>query len=331
MSSTEKNKNFLIIRFSSFGDVLLTSHVPKAIKVKHPDSKIFFLVKENFGVMLKDHPDIDHIVFFRSLNEAVKELKSIVFDIIFDLQHNYRSIILSYRLKKKQTFHYNKQSIKRYFYVNFKVGTYNLPYKSVIERYADTLKDASIPYEKKLIYSATTDITGLNLPTNYICIAAGSAHYTKQWPLDYQVEFIKKIKELTNYAIVLIGGKKERQISDIIQKSVENCYNLVGELDFVQSSECIKKAAYVVCNDSSVMHLARVHNKKGLVFFGSTTKRFGFYPDNENLEVLENNSLHCRPCSHIGRKSCPKKHFKCMMDIKPEMALKIIEKRLDKL
>ena len=330
MSSTEKSKNFLIIRFSSFGDVLLTSHIPTAIKKKYPDSKIFFLVKKTFSVMLKDHPYIDEIVYFKSISEVLKTLKEISFEAIIDLQHNYKSIILSLKIRGNHRVSYNKQSIKRSFFLLFKFGLYNEAFKTVSERYAETLTKLSIPFDTELVFNAKTDISGFNLPERYICLAPGSAHFTKQWPVEYQIELIKKIKKNTSYEIVLIGGPQEIDTADkIIQET--KCYNFVGKFNFIQSSECIKNSEFIICNDSSVMHLARVHKKNGLVFFGSTTKRFGFYPKNENLEVFENNSLHCRPCSHIGKKICPKKHFKCMMDLRPENAWEIIEQRLSHL
>jgi heptosyltransferase-2 len=69
-----------------------------------------------------------------------------------------------------------------------------------------------------------------------------------------------------------------------------------------------------------------------LAFFGSTVKEFGFTPfgNNQTLyEILENNALSCRPCSHIGRDRCPKKHFKCMRELIPDMAYNKLMKILN--
>ncbi len=71
----------------------------------------------------------------------------------------------------------------------------------------------------------------------------------------------------------------------------------------------------VICNDSAVLHLSEALGKKAKALFGSTVKEFGFYPQLNNSEALENKDLKCRPCTHIGRESCPEKHFRCM-DIK---------------
>ncbi len=68
------------------------------------------------------------------------------------------------------------------------------------------------------------------------------------------------------------------------------------------------------------MHTATAVDVPVIAFFGSTVKEFGFTPYNFKNLILENNSLSCRPCTHIGRNSCPEKHFKCMKDITPQSA-----------
>ncbi len=72
------------------------------------------------------------------------------------------------------------------------------------------------------------------------------------------------------------------------------------------------------------MHAACAMNIPVLAFFGSTVKEFGFFPYKNSNLILENNSLSCRPCSHVGRETCPKGHFRCMLDISPEKAFKAI-------
>jgi heptosyltransferase-2 len=68
------------------------------------------------------------------------------------------------------------------------------------------------------------------------------------------------------------------------------------------------------------MHTATAVNIPVIAFFGSTVKEFGFTPYNSKNLILENNSLSCRPCTHIGRNSCPEKHFNCMKAITPQSA-----------
>ena len=66
------------------------------------------------------------------------------------------------------------------------------------------------------------------------------------------------------------------------------------------------------------MHLASAKQKKIVAIFGSTVQEFGFFPFGTESAIVERAGLDCRPCTHIGRKDCPKEHFKCMTEIGQE-------------
>ena len=81
--------------------------------------------------------------------------------------------------------------------------------------------------------------------------------------------------------------------------------------------ELMKRCSFVICGDTGPMHAAEAAGIPIVMLSGSSVREFGFYPQSKNAIILENNELNCRPCSHIGRSSCPKGHFKCMREINP--------------
>ena len=88
----------------------------------------------------------------------------------------------------------------------------------------------------------------------------------------------------------------------------------------------MKECKAIVCNDSGLMHTACAMKVPVLALFGSTIREFGFTPYNNKNLILENKTLSCRPCTHIGRENCPKNHFKCMLELSPGDAYnKLIE------
>ncbi|MFN3695374.1 MAG: glycosyltransferase family 9 protein, partial [Ignavibacterium sp.] len=103
------------------------------------------------------------------------------------------------------------------------------------------------------------------------------------------------------------------------KNEIPEVINLCNEDDILQTAADMKVCAAVICNDSGLMHAASAVGTSVLTIFGSSVKEFGFVPYNCKSLILENNSLSCRPCSHIGRESCPEKHFLCMKEIKPEL------------
>ncbi|MGL4977389.1 MAG: glycosyltransferase family 9 protein, partial [Cetobacterium sp.] len=148
-----------------------------------------------------------------------------------------------------------------------------------------------------------------------VVIAPGSKWFTKKWPLEY---FNKVIDLLVanNKSVVVIGGKEEMFLN--VHKS-SGVLDLRGKTTLLELAEVIKRSKVVLTNDSSPIHIASAFkNTKIIALFGPTVKEFGFFPWSQNSEVLEVSNLDCRPCGIHGGNKCPKGHFKCMLDIKPE-------------
>ncbi|MGL4904917.1 MAG: glycosyltransferase family 9 protein, partial [Cetobacterium sp.] len=152
----------------------------------------------------------------------------------------------------------------------------------------------------------------------------GSKWFTKKWPLEYFNKVIDLLVE-NGKKVVVIGGKDELFLNVHIPKGV---VDLRDKTTLLELAEVLKRAKVVLTNDSSPIHIASAFPETSIVaLFGPTVKEFGFFPWSENSEVLEIEGLLCRPCSIHGGNKCPKGHFKCMLEIKPELAYrKIIEK-----
>ena len=110
----------------------------------------------------------------------------------------------------------------------------------------------------------------------------------------------------------------------------EKIVNLSGKLKLLETAALISGASLVLANDSGIMHMATAVNTPVVAIYGSTVRELGFFPFRAESQVIENNKVKCRPCSHIGKKHCPKKHFKCMRDIQPEHVFKTISSYLEK-
>jgi len=247
------------------------------------------------------------------------------YDLIIDLQNNFRSRKVVNKLRV-HSLKFKKNNFKKILLVNLKINMLkSLP--QIPARYAKIVPNFKLD-EKGLDIFLPNDIKPiLKEGIKYIGFAPGSRHYTKMWPLEYYLELGKLLSE-NDYKIVLFGGKNDKQVCDKFNLELNSSINLSNNDNLFKTAINMKQCLAIICNDSGLMHVACALKIPVLTFFGSTVKEFGFTPyKNQNL-ILENNSLNCRPCSHIGRSSCPKNHFNCMKELTPQLAYSKLKEML---
>lgn len=338
----EKVKKILVIRFSSLGDVLLTTPLLRKIKQKYPSSELHYCVKNKFSEVLANNPNIHKLITvaddidFKGLKALKQSIKADGYDIIIDAHNNLRSLYLRLFMPGRK-FVFNKHSIKKFLLVKFKINLMrSLP--SIINRYISILGISDIKGELPEIFTSDTAkqnidnlLKSLNLPAGkkLICIAPSSAHFTKTYPAEYYISLISKFDK-DKYTFLLTGTGNDNSNIDIITASTgENVYDLCDKLTISGLAELIKRCHLFISGDTGPMHIAEAVGTNLIMLAGSSVKEFGFYPQNDNSVVLERDGLKCRPCSHIGRNECPLGHFKCMKEITSDEVLLSAKKFLE--
>lgn len=317
----------LIIRFSSIGDIVLTTPIIRCLKQQRPDAEIHYLTKKAFEPILMANPYLHHIhLLDDNLDATIENLKKIGFDYVIDLHKNLRSARVKNALRSKKTksYAFSKLNVQKWLYVNLKMNL--MPDKSIVERYFEALKplgihndgqglDYFIPEKDK------TDHKDIPMShwAGYVGFVIGGSFATKKLP----VERWKEICALSPIPIILLGGPEDRDDAQEIAKiDPIKIYNSCGKFNLNESAHLVQQAKLVVSNDTGLMHIAAAFKKPIVALWGNTTPEMGMFPyyGYNNLKtnvaphllLLENKNLSCRPCSKIGFNKCPKKHFKCM-------------------
>lgn len=310
-------KKVLIIRFSSIGDIVLCSPVPRCIKNKYPEAEIHFLTKQSFCSLLEANPYIDKVIPLQdSLKTTIQNLKSEQYDLIVDLHHNIRTLRIKLALFSIPARAFNKLNLKKWLLVNFKIN--RLPKVHIVDRYLACLHEFGIVNDHKgldfFIPQGKNYADHLNIfKSKYVVYAIGGQHATKRLSPEKILELLNKI----DAPIVLIGGKEDKPVAEFVIENSRNkkIIDLCGLTSLFESADLVKNAELVITHDSGMMHISAAYNKKIVSIWGNTTPDFGMYPylnNPDNSKVFEVNGLSCRPCSKIGSKSCPKGHFNCM-------------------
>lgn len=310
---------FLIIRFSSIGDIVLTSPVVRCLKTQYPGAEVHFLTKKRNADLLQANPYIDKIQLYDgSISNLISDLKAEKYDYIIDLHNNLRSLAVKFSLNA-QSYSFNKLNFRKLLFTRFGVNT--MPDKHIVDRAMETLRSFNIENDGKGLDYFIPDgdeFLQEELPENfrsgYVALVLAGTYTTKKMP----VAKYKNLISGSNVPFVLLGGKSERLLaSEILGWQTGNVVDFTGKLRINQSASLVQEARLVISNDTGLMHIAAAFHKKILSVWGNTTPEFGMYPylPGEGSEMIEVKGLSCRPCSKLGYQQCPRKHFRCMNDI----------------
>ncbi len=314
-------KKILVIRFSSIGDIVLTSPVVRCLQ-KQTGAEIHFITKKSFAGILQSNPYITKAYAIEhSVHEVADALKAEQYDFVVDLHHNVRSLQVK-RLLKVPSASFPKLNIKKWLLVNFKIN--RMPAVHIVDRYFETVKKLRVKNDGGGLDYFIPEADEVSLQTlpethraNYVAFVTGAKFATKQLPVEKMITIIRKL----NRPVVLLGGKEDAETgAAIAQACGETVFNACGKFNLNQSASLLRQSEYVITHDTGLMHIAAALKKKIYSVWGNTVPAFGMYPykPGEGSKIVEVKGLACRPCSKIGHSRCPKGHFRCMNDINPE-------------
>jgi len=314
----------LVIRFSSIGDIVLTTPVLRCIRLQ-TGAEVHFLTKESFRSVVEHNPYVSRVYTIqKKVQEVLPALKSEGYDFVVDLHHNLRSwqVKMALGVSSKS---FDKLNWEKWLLVNF--GINRLPNLHVVDRYLATVAALGVQNDglglDYFIPEADEDAAqvflaghfGQQIPA-FMALVTGAAHATKRLPEARLVELCGLIQ----IPVVLLGGPEELEQGErIAAQAGAHVLNGCGKLKLNQSAAVLRRAQQVITHDTGLMHIAAALGKDIVSVWGSTVPAFGMTPylpvGHPVGKILEVNGLSCRPCSKIGYQNCPKGHFRCMNDI----------------
>ncbi|HEY9113981.1 MAG TPA: glycosyltransferase family 9 protein [Bacteroidales bacterium] len=329
-------KKILLIRFSSIGDIVLTTPVVRALK-QQSACELHILTKKQYAFIYQNNPNVDKVHFFeKETSEIIDSLKKENFDFVVDLQKNLRSIKVR-RILGKPSASFPKLNKEKWLLVNFNIN--HLPEIHIVDRYFEAVKELGVKNDwlgldyfipEKDEVELKKFLPGIQ--SGFVAFVTGGRHNTKIFPPEKMSSVISKLE----FPVVLLGGKEDVERGEEVLENITppqptpkgreeelkstskaEVYNLCGKLNLNQSASLIRQSNLVITNDTGLMHIAAAFNKPIISIWGNTVPQFGMYPylpGSEELSFIsEVNNLKCRPCSKLGYSKCPKRHFNCMM------------------
>ena len=311
-------KKILVVRFSSIGDIVLTTPVIRCLK-KQLNCDIHFLTKEEYQGLLQNNPYIDKLICIKKvLKEVMSLLTNEKYDYIIDLHGNLRSFFL-FKLSVK-TLRVNKSNFKKFLLINFGINFLNEDH--IVDRYFKSVKILKVENDEKgLDYFIPERIdVDFNVNQKYIVWVLGAGHENKKLSQDQ----ISKVCNKVDYPVILLGGNGERDLAELIISDCKktNILNYCGVNSFDQSAYLIKHCQIVITNDTGFMHIAASFDKKIISLWGCTQPTLGFRPyliEDNSIEIISPKST--KPCSRHG-KYCSHQFDGCIKNINPQLIIK---------
>ena len=308
----------LVLRFSSIGDIVLTSPVLRCLKQQAKAAEVHVATKSGFADLVRFNPHVDKVhELDEDLGDLIQRLKAEGFDEVVDLHHNLRTARIK-RTLNVPSHSFPKLNIEKWLLVNLKRD--RMSRLHIVDRYLSTVEHLGVKNDGQgleLFIPPEREVLLSSLPETFrngcTALAIGAAHATKRLPQHKLIDLARLIEG----PIVIVGGTEDQGVARAIASDIGGrVYDATGQCDILGSASLIKQAGSVIAHDSGAMHIACAFKKNVVSIWGNTVPTFGMGPyipqQPERAHIAEVNGLDCRPCSKIGHDRCPKGHFRCM-------------------
>jgi len=326
-------QNILVVQTAFLGDVILTLPLVQVAKKVYPDAHVDFIAIPRTAPVLRNHPAIREVIEFDKrekdagiggLVRLARRLREKHYDVALVPHRSLRSALLVRFAGIPARVGFDR-SAGRWFLTSVVPHRGNLHEVErnlkLLDALGTTWRGKELPslYPSSLDKKAVDEVLrALKIPDpSLAAVAPGTVWNTKRWPKERYAELVGRFAG-DGISVVLVGGPEDRDLcEEILREGSPNArvHNVAGRFTLLQSAELLRRARFLVCNDSAPLHLAVAMRTPVVAIFGATIPEFGFAPYGERDVVVQTNGLACRPCSIHGGDRCPIETFVCMRNI----------------
>ncbi|HEX2580004.1 MAG TPA: glycosyltransferase family 9 protein [Rhabdochlamydiaceae bacterium] len=285
--------SFLIVKTSSIGDVIQTFPVLEYLKQKFPTATIDWVIEKEYLSLVQSHPLVRHAIPFssRTWRKALlplstwKEMKGFTsflrkeqYDVLFDLQGNTKSGLITGLAKAKTKVGLGRKSVaefpnllatKQKIEVDASLQV-QLRYLQVIQKfYSDNTTFIPQGVDLKLLPEEEGRLEALKIAHRpKIMIACGSRWPNKKLAENTLEELLGKIAQQEDPYFYFIGGSsQEKKEADHLHDRFPKS-QAVGGLSFALWQALMREMDLVLAVDSAALALCGMTKTPSLSFFG---------------------------------------------------------------
>jgi histidinol-phosphate phosphatase family protein len=322
-------QKILVIRFSSLGDVILTSPAILNLKLSFPDSHLVFLTKERFRSVVEMMDGVDEIVCLPDDAGTVgylrilRQLDRSHFSRIVDLHGNPRSWLARRMLTADISALYQKRSVERRLIARRNNKRIPQTWPHTIDLYNSCINSlgAEVYCRRPLLHPPleTEQSSGdeFHGPPS-VLIAPGAAHPNKQWEIEKFAEVAHHLYDHLGYRVFWAVASESDLVPGLQDTFPERQFVQLVNEPLHRLASILFECRLAVTNDSGLMHLASAVGTPVIAVFGPTHQALGFAPRGLFDRVVQVDEF-CRPCSIHGQVPCWREERYCFTRIGPNM------------
>lgn len=328
-----RRPKILVIRFSSIGDIVLTTPVFRVLKKRiEPAPELHFLTKKSYASVLEGNPYIDRI---HSIEKSTAELDEVLrghdFDYVVDLHRNLRSAMVKRSLKVVD-FTVEKRNFDKWLLVRFGSRRKEIPH--ITDRYLACLKpfgkeisegdgkglDFFIPDSERSAAAALFP----NVNQHDVALALGATHDGKRMPYKLLSDLIQGSQQ----RFILLGGKEDLGTAEALKRAFgDRVLHACGELSLHASAALAERCGKLISGDTGMMHIGAALGIPVISVWGCTSPELGMAPyrPHPSSVVIEPVDRSKRPCSKLGDRCKYGKENRCISAIRAEQILTVLQ------
>ncbi len=325
-----------MLRFSSLGDIVMTTAMIRSLRRRFPQAKIDMVVRADFLDLVRHNPHLTTVIGL-SRGEGVaglwalrRRINAEGYDVIYDAHRSLRTRLLMPWLRARRKLYYRKHYLRRSLALLFKLPLLRHSPR-FLEKFVEPLGAIGVPYDgggPEMVIAPAERASGLakvSLPADSVPLigVVPSAQWPgKRWPADSFRQVVAKLVERTPYAVVVLGGPSDVFCADICKGfAPERVINAQSaRLTLAESAAVLERCRLVIANDTGLMHVADALGIPCVLIFGPTSAELGCLPYHPLSEIVEH-QLWCRPCSKNGEAPCVRGRRVCLERTTPAMVL----------
>ncbi len=313
----------LFIRLTSMGDIILTAHISRRLKELFPLFEITWLTEPPYEALAPAMPWLDHVMSWNrhegksSFLKLVSKVRAQKFDILFNLQDNDRTAVLTFLsgIPLKIGYH-------RHFQCVYHQNVYAV------------LGQLGIPlYLEKGIHSSLVRPAGPSpllelwdkgrFP-HCVALAIGASKERKRWPAAGWAELANFLSKKNCLCLLVGSGEEEKRMADEVLRRCAgaNVLDVVNRFSLLQLFQVLADVQFVVAGDTGPLHMARALGTPVIALFGPTSLSVAYTQSFDKVLYT--------PCEKMGCLDW-KCTLPCMERISPESVEAAAEALLEEL